>query len=526
MENYSLSKALLATKTPTRTEQCFVVEWKLGAHSCRAFWDAHARLVYTQLAVREVAHINPSPRFTIPNDGIIRYLGLFNRERLLVTSPKALSEVLTTNSYDFIKPSNVRQTIGKIMGIGVLLAEADEHKLQRKNLMPAFAFRHVKNLYPLFWEKSREAVLAMMEEIEPKSQIISVDGQTPEAIKGPTIIEAQQWASRATLDIIGEAGMGQPFGSIKDPNTPLSQTYSSIFKPSPQARLVGMLNLFLPGWLVSKLPVRRVKQVNKAAQFIRSTTRQLIREKQQKLEKHQLKDLDILSIAMASGGFSEENLVDQMMTFLAAGHETTSSALCWAIYLLCVHPEMQSRLRAVVRESLPSLFETSAAITSQDIDQIHYLNAVCNEVLRYFPPVPITSRDAARDTTICGQFVPKGTHIMLCPLAVNRGALWGADARSFNPDRWMSKDGHSQNATGGTTSNYAMMTFLHGPRSCIGQGFAKAEFACLLAAWVGRFEFELRDEEMLDESKLDIRGGITARLASGLWVKVKVVDGW
>ena len=74
-----------------------------------------------------------------------------NRERVLVTGPKALSEVLVTKNYIFEKPRALRFNIGRLLGEGILLAEGDEHKLQRKNLMPAFAFRHIKDLSPVSW---------------------------------------------------------------------------------------------------------------------------------------------------------------------------------------------------------------------------------------------------------------------------------------------------------------------------------------------------------------------------------------
>jgi hypothetical protein len=66
---------------------------------------------------------------TIPNDGIIRYSHFFNKDRILVTSPKALSEVLTTKSYEFIKPAQMREGLGQLLGVGVLLAEGDEHRV-------------------------------------------------------------------------------------------------------------------------------------------------------------------------------------------------------------------------------------------------------------------------------------------------------------------------------------------------------------------------------------------------------------
>lgn len=465
---------------------------------------------------------------SVPNDGLIRYLGLFNSERLMITSPKALGEVLVSKNYDFIKPSHVAQGIGRLLGVGVLLAEGEEHKTQRKNLMPAFAFRHVKDLYPTFWSKSREAVIAMTQVVKAEGikKAGSADIEKSTGVKEEAVIEAGEWASRATLDIIGVAGMGQDFRAIHDPNTVLMKTYGTVFKPSRQAQILGLLNLFLPGWFVRNLPIKRNGDVEAAAKVIRTTCRQLIRTKKEKLERHELTDVDILSVALESGGFSEENLIDQLMTFLAAGHETTATAMIWATYMLCLNPDVQTRLRAEVREKLPSIDEDTD-ITSQTIDHMPYLNAVCNEVLRYYPPVPITLRDAAQDTSIAGHHVPKGTRIMLIPWAINKHeSLWGPDARKFNPDRWMPSEKNPRSANGGAPSNYAMMTFLHGPRSCIGQAFAKAEFACLLASWIGRFEFSLNDEKELDEKNILIKGGVTAKPARGMHVKTKIVEGW
>ncbi|KAG4029847.1 hypothetical protein MFRU_014g01420 [Monilinia fructicola] len=473
----------------------------------------------------------------VPNDGIIRYLGILNSERVMLTNAKALSEVLTTKNYDFVKPATVRLGIGRLLGIGVLLAEGDEHKVQRKNLMPAFAFRHVKDLYSVFWDKSCEGIKAMTTEVKAKEcgdipndtakgNDENADEDVDQPEKGVAYVEAMQWASRITLDIIGTAGLGVNFGAIQDPDTLLNRTYRTVFKPTRSAQILGFLQLFLPGWFVKRIPIKRNGEIEEAAETIRSVCRDLIREKKSKLEKKELTDVDILSVALESGGFPDENLIDQLMTFLAAGHETTASAMAWAIYLLCAYPEVQSRLREEVRAKLPSP-ESGATITHQDIDYMPYLNAVCNEILRYFPPVPLTLREAAVDTVIVGHRIPKGTRVMMVPWAINKDeAMWGPSAREFNPDRWMPKNGESHNTNGGSSSNYAYLTFLHGPRSCIGQAFAKAEFAILLATWIGRFEFDLKDKKMMDEKNLDIKGGVTAKPAKALDVRVKIIEGW
>jgi cytochrome P450 len=483
-----------------------------------------------------VCHGRPSGRVkltiiriaTVPNDGLIRYQVFFNIERLLVTSPKGLSEVLSTKSYDFMKPASMRHRIGRILGIGIFFAEGDVHKAQRKNLMPAFAFRHIKELYPLFWEKSKESAIAMTE----RAKIDAGKPRTSDVEKNPiaadqAIMEIGGWASRATLDIIGMAGMGKDFGAIANPDTPLLRTYNTIFRPSRQAQALGLIGLFLPDIIVRNLPIKLNSEVEEAAKLIRQICHDLIQIKKEKLKKKELTDVDILSVALESGGFSDDNLVDQLMTFLAAGHETTASALTWAIYLICLHPAVQTRLRTEVHANLPSA-SSGKPVTSLDIDRMPYLNAVCNEVLRYYPPVPVTIRDAAVDTSILGCPVPAGTKIFLVPRAINRDkTLWGEDADKFNPDRWLAGDSASPHvANGGAASNYAMLTFLHGPRSCIGQAFSKAEFACLLAAWVGQLEFDLANEEERDEKNILIKGGITAKPAKGLWVKVKLVEDW
>ncbi|KAJ6445853.1 cytochrome P450 97B3 [Purpureocillium lavendulum] len=478
---------------------------------------------------------NPGGITTVPHQGLIRYFFFFNRERVVVTSPKALAEVLVTKNYLFPKPDAVRTSLGRVLGYGILLAEGDEHKIQRKNLLPAFHFRHVKGLYPTFWRKARELLDAMEETVRAGGD----EG---------AVLEVNSWASRCTLDIIGVAGMGVDFGAIQDENNPLASTYINLSTPNRQAKILMIMGMVLPGWLISHLPLKRNDEINAAAQRIRGVCRDLIVKKRKRLAGKEPLDPDIISVALESGLFTDEQLVDQLMTFLAAGHDTTASALTWALYLMTRHPEMQKRLRDEVRGALPSP-GTDADLSSADIDRLPFLNAFCSEVLRVFSPVPQTIREAACDTTIQGQFIPRGTRIMLSPWGTNVApGLWGDDAAEFKPERWLSSsaaaaasaggggggeggggtgDGSGVSiGSGGAESNYAFMTFLHGPRSCIGAAFARGELACLLAACVGRFEYELADEAMADERNIKLKAAVTARPAYGMPLRTRVVEGW
>ncbi|KAJ5196183.1 hypothetical protein N7449_006662 [Penicillium cf. viridicatum] len=447
-----------------------------------------------------------------PDQGLIRYYMIANLERVAVTSPKALGEVLVTKVYDFEKPELVRQALRRITGDGILLAEGEEHKTQRKNLLPAFAYRHIKNLYPVFWDKSIE----MVKMIEKDLQSRKASGNNDNTV------QISNWASRATLDIIGVAGMDHDFDSLRDPNNTLNQSYRKVMSSPPLImKILFLVSLLFgnPTWIHS-LPTKRNKDIKESGEVIRNVARQMIRQKRAKMEDPNSETgIDIISVALTSGTFDEENLVDQSMTFLGAGHETTASALQWAVYALCKNPNVQTRLRDEIRANLPSAGDPTP-ISAAAIDNLPYLHAVCNEVLRFHPSVPTTTRKAVRDTSIAGTHVPKSTTFTMSPQLINRlEELWGPDANEFNPDRFM---GPGKANTGGAVNNYAFLSFLHGPRGCIGQGFAKAELACLIAATVGQFHMEFK----FPDAKLEIREGATVSPKDGVLALLTPLEGW
>ena len=111
--------------------------------------------------------------------------------------------------------------------------------------MPAFHFRHIKDLYPVFWTKSAELIQAISSEASTSRYGSDVR---------PTSIEVNGWASRGALDIIGVAGMGRDFGAIQDPENDLNQTYRKIFAPGRTGQILGILDIFLPSWLVQRIP--------------------------------------------------------------------------------------------------------------------------------------------------------------------------------------------------------------------------------------------------------------------------------
>jgi len=203
--------------------------------------------------------------------------------------------------------------------------------------------------------------------------------------------------------------------------------------------------------------------------------------------------------------------------------------MAWSLYLLAKNTAVQKRLRDEIHASIPNV--DAIGDLAGTLESLPYLNGVCYETLRIFPTVPFTRRIAVRDTRILDQHIPSGTLLEMSIWATNRDPkLWGNAADQFIPERWIDGDANPDgskvdgkpNNHGGAPSNYALLTFLHGPRSCIGQGFAKAELRVLLAAFVGAFEFELAEPG----KEIVPFGMVTMKPMGGLHLKVRKVKDW
>ncbi|KAK9486053.1 cytochrome P450 [Lipomyces starkeyi] len=462
-----------------------------------------------------------------PESPFVRYYGIFKRERLAPRSHAALQTILQTASYSFVKPDLTRKTLALIVGDGLINAEADSHRRQRKLLMPAFSFGHIKSLTPVFVEKS----LALSKHIAGILDNDDVVSDEKLSSPGEKIIDLDPLVHATTLDIIFKAGFGTEFNALQNEDDKLVQAYRNVFtmrKITNWWRFEMAMEVFFgPG----VIPTKRNKTVKASKRIIEKFATDLIREKQQKQKiattfgkPASTTDKDILNILIAEGkgALTDHEIRNNLMTFLAAGHETTSSATAIALYLLSKHPEVQSKLRAEIREHIPEYAsyrsgdntDPLASLTYEKIESMKYLNNFCRESLRLIPPVPVTSRQAAEDTMVDGVLVKKGTLIFIVIAAINQlKSLWGEDADKFNPDRW-------NNMSAEALSPYSFLTFIQGPRSCIGRRFSEIEFKCLLIALIGRFEFGERNPG----EELALRSMVTTKFANGLSLTVNYAE--
>ncbi|QIX01681.1 hypothetical protein AMS68_007198 [Peltaster fructicola] len=439
-----------------------------------------------------------------PDADLLRVDGAVGGPTLIPASADALRDLLNTNSYDFEKSWGVRAFLSRALGFGLILSEGAEHKRQRKALTPAFNIRKIRELYGLMWEKTN----VLLTELGKQA---------------PGTVDVTDWASRLTLDIIGPTAIGKDFNSLQTEGHPVAKAFEELLEPRLDALILLGAHWVIPEYILRRVPVKVNWDIDRITTFLRKECRQFVVDKHKELlDGKKIADTDILGAIMQTGDFTDDLLVDEMLTFLAAGHETTANALTWVCYLCAHNPHVQEKLRAEIRATIPS---ASSPITYDILENMPYLNGVCEETLRLYPTVPVTIRESIKDTHVAGVPIFRGTEFILIPFAINRHPrFWGEDADKIVPERWIDtdKDGRQRpNKNGGTSTNFSEITFLHGPRACIGRDFAKAELRCAVAGVLGRFE--IKPDTMKEPT---ITGVITMRAVGGIHLKFKELDGW
>ncbi|ETI22738.1 hypothetical protein G647_06814 [Cladophialophora carrionii CBS 160.54] len=433
---------------------------------------------------------------------IVRYFFPFGSERLSIADDDAIKHMTVRNPYNYPKPERARKWMMPVLGeVGVLLAEGQAHVAQRKALTPAFSITSIRSLMPIFWTKS----LHMAELWEQE--------MTDEKTESKAI-EVLEWLNRTTLDIIGRAGMGTDIDSLDNPETPLRDAYRRCFSFDLEARILNGLAAFTQ--LVRILPARTNRDIVVARNIILSRAEAIIKEKQANAGTVQKKPAqkDIIGLivrdnmtASKEDMLSIETMRNQVMTFLGAGHDTTATSVAWTLLMLAKHPDVQTKLREEIRSHMPFLFDPDArqdteTIEKADVDLLPYLEDVCKESLRYIPSIPMTVRRTIADDHLGGYFIPAGTVVYLMANAINHLPMyWGDTASKFDPSRW-------KNLPSTYTTN-AFMTFLQGPRGCVGRKFAEVEMKTILCSLLSKFHFapdaSVQDPEELKMWRLVLR---------------------
>ncbi|KAJ7137572.1 cytochrome P450 [Mycena crocata] len=423
----------------------------------------------------------------------------FGKMSLRTADIKAMQHILS-HTQVYQKSAGERAGLRRVVGPGILAMEGDAHKQQRKIMNPAFGAPQVRELTSIF--------------VDTSIQLRDIWATQAARNGGSVRVEALSWLSKATLDIIGLAGFNYHVNALKteshDTPDELAQAFDAVFARRTGFTMFMLLQLFFP--VLGNIPTKRNNTIKSSQATMMRIGRQLLEESKQEIAENGTfetgRGRDLLTLLVRantskeipeSQRMSDEEVLAQVPTFLVAGHETTSTAVTWALFALTQDLDAQTRLR----EELFTLSTDNP--TMDELDSLPYLECVVREVLRLYAPVPVTSRMATRDdilplatpvTDANGTVhesirVRKGDNIRIPIHALNCDEeIWGPDAKQFVPARWSADaDKPISSAIPGVWGH--MMTFLGGPRSCIGFRFSLVETKALLFTLVRGFEFEL-----------------------------------
>ncbi|KAJ7478616.1 cytochrome P450 [Mycena galericulata] len=444
--------------------------------------------------------------------GVVRIKASFGEDRLLITDPKALQYIYHTSGYRFHKQSERLELTRMISGRGILWADGNDHKRHRKVMLPGFRTPETKALLPLYFSYAAQIGTKWKDII----------GATADQ---SAVLDITAWASRATLDAIGEAAFDYRFGAMEDEDNVVSRSYSNVLmdtfgSPSDASLLALSLLQYVPRcireFLVDHVPSARLQHVRHTAQVTTKVARELVASKSAALLQGKC-SRDIMSLLVKANAsenektrLSEDELLSQMRTIILGGHETTANSFSWAVLELARQPQIQSRLRGEIHRMQRTVqARGSYEFTTADIESMPYLSAVVKEVLRFHPVsfnnfrqsatddvLPLSQPITLRSGEVISELpVPKGMKVIISIAAYNRNKdVFGPDAHVFNPERWLNGSMRKPDAPVGAYAN--LLTFAGGLRTCIGWRFAVLELQAFLIELLSDFEFTLTVEAM------------------------------
>jgi len=368
----------------------------------------------------------------------------------LCNDPALVDLVLKDRPGDFPKSGRIAEGLRPLLGQSVFVTNGDTWKRQRRIIDPAFEGGRLRDTFPAMLDAARAATARM-----PEGEV-----------------EVEEPMSHAAADVIFRTLFSIPI------EHDLAARVFREFRAYQRAQPILNLAAFLP--LPRWMPRFHSRATKRAAAAIRALIGRLTDDRAALIAAGTAPDdlaTKIMTTADPETGerFTPAEMVDQVAIFFLAGHETSASALAWALYLLALRPDVQDRVAD----------EAAALGDAPDfaaVGRLRLTRDVFRETLRLYPPVPMMVRQTTRVEDFRGRPVRPGAQVVLSPWHLHRHERLWDNPDGFDPDRWT---GDAARAS----ARRAYLPFSAGPRVCTGAGFAMVEGPLLLALLVRSFRF-------------------------------------
>ncbi|XP_046361407.2 cytochrome P450 4B1-like [Haliotis rufescens] len=354
------------------------------------------------------------------------------------------------------------------LGDGLLVSDGKKWERNRRLLTPAFHFDILQPYVRVY----NQVAQTFMKNLESQS-------------KGGNSVEVFAPAGLATLDTMLQCSL-----SYKDDIQEKGQSHPYVKAVIRLSNLIMARSLNILHYIpfIYNLSANG-KEFAKLCQYVHKFSEDIIMARKKALEsdpellnKRRLDFLDILLSARddAGQGLTDQEIRDEVDTFMFEGHDTTSSAISWCLYTLAKYPAEQQKVLQDVQQAVGDKNE----VEWDDLAKLKYLPMFIRESMRLFPPVPVVSRQLSQSLVIDGVQIPKGVIVDINMYQMHRNAnVWPNpmefDTERFSLDRAAGRD------------PYCFVPFSAGPRNCIGQNFAVNEIKVMLCQVVRRFHIEV-----------------------------------
>ncbi len=369
-----------------------------------------------------------------------------------ICDPEMITELLVGQGRSFPKAKFTKDIIGSAVGNGLILSEGDKWRQQRRRYSPLFAARNLPVMARHFAETGTEVAESLAEHPGP--------------------VDMAQVAPASTLTNISRVIFS---GNKEVSSEQIRVGLIAYFNYISDLSLFDLMGLpkWLPRkkWLSSKAPVTTMRDL----------ARQVIEQRRAENRAEPLDFLDFMIEALKTDFEDKETTVDNLLTFVVAGHETSANALAWGYYLLALNPDMQNRIRTEIRSARPD-----GLIEFSDLEAMPLLRAHVKETLRLYPSAAFFARDAADSVEIKGVKIEKGDALFYPVYSLHRNQKLWDEPDQYRPERFM----------GPALPRGQYIPFGDGPRICIGAQYAETEIMVLMASVLRRVNFSLGDAPM------------------------------
>ena len=411
------------------------------------------------------------------------HVGLPGHDLYTVCEPSLVRRILVEQWTRFPKSDALTRVLKVLIGDAFLITNGELWQRQRRMVDPSFASTRLGVTFPL--------MQAAIEDMQQRLDRIDDGG----------ILEVDAETTRVTADIIFRTIFSKPVDELGG-----SEVFAAFNRYQEAATRFWTLTV---SGLPSFLSLHRLKAVREA-RGIRNLLKPLVRERYERHRRGEpVETRDVLGALILAkdpetgSTFDFEELVNQVAMLFFAGHETSASALGWAVYLLAACPHVQERIRIEVEE-----VAGGRDLGFGDIKQLKFTRDVFRESLRLYPPVGFIMREAAHTECMRDKVVKPESAIAVSPWLIHRHRTLWDRPDVFDPDRFASPASK-------TSIRTAYLPFSLGPRACIGASFAMQEATLILASLARRYRFEVMPEHVPQPV-----GRLTIRSANGIKARI------